>query len=100
MRGFDLFSNVHNLPLKKSTPDQVDGCRNYTVEFNFFFQLTKIYRSDDELVSILNNFRTCTPTLEDIKKINSRMVGPQNKIPEESTIIVPYNKMRVSINTQ
>ena len=28
------------------------------------------------------------------------MVGPHNKIPEESTKIVPYNKMRVSINRQ
>ena len=100
VRGFGLFSRVHEHPLAEASVDQVEGSKNYHEKFNFFFILTEIYRSDPELVSVLNNFRTCTPTLEDIEKINLRLVGKNVVVPPKATVIVPYNKQRVSINQE
>ena len=99
-QGTPLYNRINDSIDTNHTKEILDASKNYFENFTSCFYFEKVYRSDPSFTKILNNFRVCRPSLEDILKINSRVISKDLLAPPDCTIIVPTNLMRTTINTK
>ena len=99
-QGTSLYDKINEATEIKHTKEILDASLNYFKNFTSCFYLDKVYRSDPAFTKILNNFRVCKPSLEDILHINSRVISKDLQAPADCTTIGPTNLMQTTINTK
>ena len=99
-QGTPLYNRINENKETKYDKHILQASKDYFNHFTMCFYFEKVYRSEPAFTKILNNFRVCQPTVEDIKNINSRVISKKLLAPTDCTIIVPTNIMRTTINTK
>ena len=69
-QGTPLYNRINDAIETNDTKEILDASNNYFENFTSCFYFEKVYRNDTDSTKILNNFRVCRPTLEDIFNIN------------------------------
>ena len=99
-QGTPLYNRINERKETKHDKHILQASKDYFNHFTMCFYFEKVYRSEPAFTKILNNFRVCQPTVDDIKNINSRVISKDLSAPADCTIIVPTNIMRTTINTK
>ena len=97
-QGTPLYTRINDALETKCTGEILNASTEYFQNFTTCFYFDEVFRSDPAFTKILNNFRVCKPTVQDLKNINSRVINKELLAPSDCTIIVPTNKMRTTIN--
>jgi hypothetical protein len=82
-------------------PVYTEDCKEFRDFVTCYIELEGMHRfkDDREWGMLLRRFRNGTVTLEDIKKINERVVTQSTKIPNDIRYATYFNRDRDSINT-